>query len=91
MFYAQFSPYGTTMASSGDELLRFKSRSARDNYVDNEPFDGSNYHRSALTSSDARRWYPNAFKQDATWDKGADVLPFDTYDGRPTGGEYKYI
>lgn len=91
MYYAQFSPYGATTASSGDELLRFESRAARDNYVNDEPFDGSNYHRSALTSADARRWYPAAFKPGATWDKSTNVLPFDVYDGRPTGGEYKYI
>lgn len=90
-FYAQWSPYGSNMYSSGDELLRFESRTERDRYVNEEPWDGSNFHRSSLTSKMARHWYPNAFKADATWDKGANALPFDTYDGRPTGGEYAYL
>ena len=89
MFYAQHSPYGSSMFSMGDELLRFDTKKERDEWVLADVFDG-NFHRAAVTGSVARRWYPKAFRDgefelaESRWKNGV-------YQGMPTGGEYAYM
>lgn len=89
MYYAQYSPYGANMFSLGDELLRFATKSERDEWVDADVFDG-NYHRTPLTSVAARHWYPKAFR-DGEFDLAEERWRDGVYQGVPTGGEYAYM
>lgn len=62
MYYAIYHPYGTRTISGGDELIRFGTKAERDAYVDADRWDGSNYHREAVTRAHARRRFPGAFR-----------------------------
>ena len=91
MFYAIYHPYGTRTMSVGDALFRFAAREERDRKVDDEPFDGSNYHWSSVTRAEARRLFPRAFadleNRDLLFERWEDGQWMD----RPTGGGYRYM
>lgn len=61
MYYAMYSPYGIRTINRSDQLLRFTSKRDRDKWINDEVFDGSNYHVSSLTYREARRLFPEAF------------------------------
>lgn len=102
MYYAMYRKYGITTMSCSDILLRFATRRDRDAYVNGEEYDGSNYHRMAVSSSEASRYFPRAFAaHDSHYDQWLRDWDFtegrrvktsrDYWSGRPTGGEYRYI
>lgn len=82
-YYAQRSPYGVTTASAADDLVRFDSADDRDQWTERDP-----EHRAAITSSSARRWYPEAFSACQQWDKWT---AGGEWTGHSTGGVYATI
>ena len=60
MFYAAIHQYGIDFTNDVTSIVRFTSKSARDEFVSDEVFDGS-YHREAVTRDEARRHFPEAF------------------------------
>lgn len=90
MFYAIYHPYGTRTMSIGDALFRFATREERDRKVDDEPWDGRNYHWSAVTRAEARRLFPRAFAN-LDWPNSDERWENNIWMDRPTGGGYGYM
>lgn len=97
MFYAIAAPYGITMMSKADRLHRFETRAARDAWTD-DAWRNGNRVRGEVSRDDARRWWPEAFRDDADdWHRDGDFWEDPDEDGAqewsgfPTGGGYKYI
>ena len=85
-FYAQACRYGKRTASDGDRLHAFASAKARDEWV-----DGDWGNRAPVTASQARRWYPDAFRRNwhywGEWESW--WVDHREWSAAPTGGIYR--
>jgi hypothetical protein len=61
-YYAAFHTYDIRFTNDVAYIVRFDTRAARDEYVNLEQWDGSNYHHESITAAKARSLAPNAFK-----------------------------
>jgi hypothetical protein len=61
-YYAAFHTYSIRFTNDVAYIVRFDTRAARDEYVDGEKWDGSNWHRESITAAKARSLAPNAFR-----------------------------
>lgn len=90
MFYAIHHWYGLRTLSSADRLYRYATKEERDEAVENDPYDGSNYRLESVTRKRAQSDFPNAFKIidmpniDESWED-------DVWGAGPTSGRYAYV
>ena len=61
-YYAAVHSYGINIANDVHTIYRFDSKKARDEFIDREGWNGSSYHREAVTRDQARRIFPDAFR-----------------------------
>ena len=61
-FYAAYHRYGINICNDYEILYRFPTQAARDKFVDDDEWDGNNYHLESLDRDEARRHFPKAFR-----------------------------
>lgn len=61
-YYAAYHAYDIRFVNDVSYIVRFDTRAERDEYVDGEKWDGSNFHHEAITAAEARKLAPNAFR-----------------------------
>ncbi len=61
MYYAALHNYDVRFVNDVTEILRFKTRRERDEWVDSEEWDG-NFRRESVSRDRARLYVPQAFR-----------------------------